>query len=158
MNNITDLKSSSHSDDLLALNNMFAKETSYLEYADWTHMLGQARFGYAAGREGLLIAFDQDADYDSPNFVWHRERLPHFAYIDRVVIAASAQGKGLGRALYERLFADARAAGFPVVACEINIDPPNPGSIAFHERLGFEAVGDQSLANGKRVGYYVIRL
>jgi uncharacterized protein len=33
-----------------------------------------------------MLAFDQDADYDSPNFLWFRERLARFVYADRVVV------------------------------------------------------------------------
>ena len=32
----------------------------------------------------FLIAFDQEADYDSPNFLWFKERLGRFIYVDRV--------------------------------------------------------------------------
>ncbi|MBW8882224.1 MAG: GNAT family N-acetyltransferase [Asticcacaulis sp.] len=158
MTDITDFTTSPNQTELLALNNAFAHDTSYLEQADWDHLVSQARFGYAINTDGFLIAFDEKAGYDSPNFLWHRERLQRFAYVDRVVIAAAAQGRGLGRKLYEQLALDARAAGFPVIACEVNIDPPNTTSIAFHEKLGFQRVGDQRLANGKTVGYYVLNL
>lgn len=158
MTAITELKTSPDQTELHALNNAFAAETSHLEPVDWDHLVAEARFAYAVGNQGFLIAFDETADYDSPNFLWHRERLPHFAYVDRVVIAATGQGQGLGRRLYDRLAQDARAAGYPVIACEINIDPPNPGSIAFHEKQGFQRVGAQLLPNGKTVGYYVLKL
>ncbi len=101
----------------------------------------------------LLIAFDQDADYDSPNFLWFRVRYPRFIYVDRIAVAPEARGSGLARALYEDLFQAARAAGHTDIVCEVNSDPPNPQSDAFHARLGFEDVGLGRLSSGKRVRY-----
>jgi predicted GNAT superfamily acetyltransferase len=34
------------------------------------------------------------------------------------------------------------------VTCEVNLDPPNPRSLAFHERLGFREVGRQATKGG----------
>lgn len=106
----------------------------------------------------FLLTFDQNADYDSPNFLWFRERYPHFVYVDRVAVAESARGAGLARALYDDLFQAARAAGHTDIVCEVNTDPPNPGSDAFHARLGFAEVGRADLANGKQVRYLRARL
>lgn len=142
-------------DELRALNNAFAAETSYQSEEDWTRLAGQARFGYAVPpADGFLIGMDQDADYHSPNFLWFKARFDRFAYVDRIVIAASAHGRGLGRALYERMFADAKAAGFERIVAEVNAVPPNPTSLAFHERLGFIAVGEQAFDTGKTVRYF----
>ena len=101
----------------------------------------------------LLITFDQNADYDSPNFLWFRARFDRFVYVDRIAVASSARGAGLARALYEDLFQAVRAAGHTDIVCEVNSDPPNPASDAFHARLGFEEVGRAELANGKQVRY-----
>ncbi len=140
-------------DTLRALNNAFARETSFLDAAGWARLTGMARFALATP-DAFLIGLDQDADYDSPNFLWFRDRYERFVYIDRVVVAASAHGQGLGRALYERLFAEAKAAGYPCVMAEVNVVPPNPGSLAFHEKMGFEAVGEAKLATDKAVRYF----
>lgn len=138
---------------LRALNNAFAKETSFLDEADWQRLTSMSRFAFATA-DAFIIAFDQDADYDSPNFLWFRDRYERFAYIDRIVVASSAHGQGLGRALYERLFAESKAAGYPCVLAEVNVNPPNPGSLAFHARMGFEAVGEQVLSPEKAVRYF----
>ncbi len=43
------------------------------------------------------------------------------------------------------------AAGRPL-CCEFNLVPPNPASLAFHDRLGFAACGEaDDPRNGKRV-------
>lgn len=31
---------------------------------------------------------------------------------------------------------------------EVNLDPPKPGSLAFHRRLGFASVGEQATTGG----------
>jgi predicted GNAT superfamily acetyltransferase len=152
MSAITDLSAQS-SQALNALNNAFAKETSFLDAADWVRLTGMACFSFATP-DAFIIAFDQDADYDSQNFLWFRDRFERFVYIDRVVVAASAHGQGLGRRLYEKLFADAKAAGFPCVLAEVNTNPPNPGSIGFHTKMGFDAVEDVTWSPEKSVRYF----
>ena len=149
---ITDLADQSP-EALRALNNAFAQETSFLDEADWARLTGMACFRFATS-DAFIIAFDQDAGYDSPNFLWFRDRFERFVYIDRVVVAASAHGQGLGRRLYEKLFDAARAAGFPCVLAEVNTNPPNPGSIAFHAKMGFEAVEDVTWSPEKSVRYF----
>ena len=142
------------SDALIGLNNAHAKETSFLEPGTFKTMVHNAF--YARGvlpAQAFLLVFDQDGNYSSPNFLWFRDRYPRFVYIDRVITAAEARGKGLARQLYEDMFEAARKAGHSLVCCEINSDPPNPGSDAFHAKLGFREVGSTLLANGKTVRY-----
>lgn len=129
-------------------------ETSPLDETRFGHMVGQSLFSWAHGeRDAYLIVFDQNAAYDSPNFLWFKQRYPEFAYVDRIVVAAEARGRGVARTLYEALFREARAAGFDKVVCEVNFAPPNPVSEAFHDRLEFAEVGRTTLANGKGVRY-----
>ena len=138
---------------LRALNNAFARETSFLDEAGWVRLVAMARFALATP-DAFLIAFDQDADYESPNFLWFRDRFERFVYIDRVVVAASAHGQGLGRQLYEKLFDEAKGAGYPCVLAEVNTNPPNPGSLSFHDKMGFEAVDDVTWSPEKSVRYF----
>ena len=139
---------------LLALNNTFAAELSFLTPEKAAQLVAQAFMAASVGEaDALLLAFDQDAAYDNPNFAWFKLRFPRFVYVDRVVVAEAARGRGLARALYLALFA--RAAGYERVVCEINLDPPNPASDAFHAGLGFEAVGSAVLPGaGKTVRYF----
>jgi uncharacterized protein len=129
-------------------------ETGPIDFA-WLEANAREWFlGVAAGEhEAFAIIFDETANYGSPNFHWFRERYPRFVYVDRIVVSESARGKGLARALYEHVFEAARAAGHSRVVCEVNFDPPNPGSEAFHAKLGFCEIGRATLANGKSVRY-----
>ena len=142
-----------------ALNGASEAETSPLTEARFKHMLGESLVSWAYGaREAFLIVFDRSADYDSANFLWYKARYPSFAYIDRVVVAEAARGRGIAKALYEGLFSRLSQAGFDKVVCEVNFSPPNPASDAFHARLGFRELGRAQLANGKGVRYLCRRL
>ncbi|BBK32233.1 hypothetical protein EDC65_1031 [Stella humosa] len=145
---------------LLALNNDHATELSLLSADGLAALLATAFHARMAGEgAALLVGLDQDAAYDSPNFLWFRARHPRFAYVDRVVVAPAGRGRGLARALYADFFAAAVAAGHDRVCCEVNTDPPNPGSDAFHAALGFREVGRATLPDrGKSVRYLMLGL
>ena len=98
----------------------------------------------------FLLAFREGADYDSPNYLWFSGRYGTFLYVDRVVVSLAEQGKRLGAALYDDLFAFARNKGIAVVTCEFDINPPNEVSRRFHARYGFREVGTQWVAGGKK--------
>ena len=90
---------------LLALNNAHAQELSWLEAERLEYLISEAFFARRIGRlDAFLLAFDQDARYDSPNFTWFRARYPRFVYVDRIVVAPSARGRGCARRLYDDLF------------------------------------------------------
>lgn len=136
---------------VLALNTIHASELSLLDEAGLKRLLEAAYVARRIGSlEAFMIAFDQDADYASPNFLWFRERYPRFAYVDRIAVAEGARGKGHARRLYEHLFEQARRDGHSVVTCEVNSDPPNPASDAFHDALGFRIVGEAAIYGGAR--------
>lgn len=144
---------------LLALNNAHAEQTSLLDPTRLQQMIAGAFQVATIGEiECFLIAFDQDADYDSPNFLWLRARHDRFVYVDRIVTAHEARGRGHARGLYRDLFAQAVAAGHDRVLCEVNRVPPNPGSDVFHERLGFTGIGEATSASGKTVRFLERRL
>jgi uncharacterized protein len=118
--------------------------------------------GGKAGSEqvqAFLLALRETATYDSPNFGWFAARYPRFLYIDRVVVSAAHQGQGLGRRLYDDLIAFARTTGTERVACEFDVDPPNPASERFHAGYGFVEVGTQHVGPArKRVSLRVLEL
>ena len=139
---------------VLELNNVHAEQTSLLDAKGLDRMLDMAFMAEAVGvLDAFLIAFDQDAEYGSPNFLWLRARHSRFVYVDRIVTAAAARGQGYATRLYRSLFDRARAAGHDRVLCEVNQHPPNPVSDAFHARLGFAGIGQAVLPGGKTVRY-----
>jgi predicted GNAT superfamily acetyltransferase len=71
-----------------------------------------------------------------------------------VVVAPQARRQGVARALYDDLAGLARAERIGLLACEVNLDPPNPRGLAFHEALGFLPAGEATdPRTGKRVRY-----
>lgn len=98
--------------------------------------------------EGFILAFRENSDYDSVNYQWFNERYDKFLYIDRVVISIEHQSEGLGEALYKWIFDHAEV---DKIAAEIDIEPPNPTSLAFHKNFGFKEVGQHSVAGGTKV-------
>jgi len=77
---------------LLALNNANAQELSWLEPERLAHLVGQAFLARRIGNlDALVLAFDQDAHYDSPNFLWFRAHYPRFVYVDRIVVIVGAR-------------------------------------------------------------------
>lgn len=138
----------------LALNAAVSEMTSPLDLLRLAQLLAAASAAPMALSEGrlagFLIGFAPGADYDSPNFRWFRARLPRFAYVDRVVVAPDMRGQGIARRLYARF---AALAGPVPLVCEVNVEPPNPASDAFHARLGFVEIGRGSPAPGKVVRY-----
>jgi hypothetical protein len=142
---------------VLALNNEHARELSFLDEARLATLIERAFYASRIGDlEAFLLAFDQDAEYDSPNFLWFKARFPRFVYVDRIAVAKEARGRGHARSLYRDLFDAAMAGGHDRVVCEVNSDPPNPASDAFHAALGFNEVGTASLYGGvKSVRYFV---
>jgi predicted GNAT superfamily acetyltransferase len=144
---------------ILALNQAQVVETSSLNPEQLHALLGQAfHVGLAAsGRDAFLVALDQDAISASPNFQWFKSRYRRFVYIDRVIVAPKMRGRGLARKLYEDLFAAAAHAGQQLIGCEVNVEPPNPASDAFHEALGFSEIGRGALAGGQKIVRYLMK-
>jgi len=142
---------------MLSLNNTHAKETSALDDASFAALLDMAFYarGIDRGATAFLIALDHNASYESPNFIWFKVVRESFIYIDRIIVLSSARGRGIARLLYDDLFSAARKAGHDRVVCEVNIDPPNPVSEAFHETMGFKRVAEATIHNGTKTVRYL---
>ena len=109
------------------------------------------------GATALLIALDHTASYINPNFNWFKTHHESFIYIDRVIVSGAARGQGLARELYQDLFVVAKQSGHDRVVCEVNINPPNPISEAFHATMGFVGVGQATIHNGTKSVRYLER-
>jgi predicted GNAT superfamily acetyltransferase len=97
---------------------------------------------------GFVLVLAPGAAYDSPNYRWFSERYDDFRYVDRIAVDVTAHRSGLGRRLYGAVFDHARDGGAPIVAAEVNVEPPNPVSSAFHTASGFTEVGRQDTYGG----------
>lgn len=144
-----------HFESILRNNAEFVHWLSPLDAAELTRLLDHADYArQAKDGEAVLIGYDGNGPYRHKNVDWLSERFSHYFYIDRIIIGASVQGLGLGRALYDDIAEYARSRGFEILACEVNTAPDNPVSHAFHQRYGFRAIGEAQYAQDKSVRYY----
>lgn len=137
---------------LVPLNDAAAPAVPLTSAADLARLIELSSLALAAQRDdtivGFIIAISPGADYDSENYRFFESRTTDHLYVDRIVIDEQERGSGLGSALYDAVFDAARRDGRAEVTCEVNLDPPNPRSMAFHERLGFVRVATQETKAG----------
>jgi predicted GNAT superfamily acetyltransferase len=143
---------------VLALNNSHSLELGQTDQERLGRSLSAATVAIVIGPVGqpdaFLIAFDHTVPAQGPNHAWFLGRRPRFLYVDRICVLPQARKRGLARALYSAVLAEAARRGTPLVCCEVNSEPPNPGSDAFHAALGFSEVGRAFLPDrGKSVRY-----
>ena len=138
---------------IVELNDAAAPAVPITAPADMERLLGLSSLALAAvGADGdvhgFVIALDPGSAYDSENYRFFEHRSTAHVYVDRIVVDSAARGSGLGRLLYDAVFERARSTGRAEVTCEVNLEPPNPESLAFHSRLGFAKVAEQSTKGG----------
>ena len=93
----------------------------------------------------FCITFDPGAPDAGANHQWFAERYKSFVYLDRIAIDSNHQNRGLGALLYQSVEQHMlNSAEHTLLCCEVNLEPPNPGSLRFHQRIGFAEVGQQS--------------
>lgn len=101
---------------------------------DW--MAARRAAGYpvlvAIDVEGRVAGYASFGDWRA--FDGYRHTVEHSVYV-----RPDTRGAGLGRRLMEALIARARSLGKHVMVA--GIEAGNAGSIALHERMGFERVG-----------------
>jgi predicted GNAT superfamily acetyltransferase len=67
------------------------------------------------------------------------------------VVAHKVLANGAGLSLFMRALSHAAEIGIPTLACEFDVDPPNPVSERFHAKFGFHEVSQQFVANGSKL-------
>lgn len=89
---------------------------------------------------GFVITFGPGTSYDSLNYQWFSDLYGgDFHYLDRIVLDDRFRRHGLGTAVYDQLEREAASVGR--LALEVNVEPPNPASLAFHAGRGYVEVG-----------------
>lgn len=89
---------------------------------------------------GFVICLPPGTEYASLNYAWFNQRYDNFLYVDRIAVSPDSRNQNVGTSLYAEVISVARENEVPVAA-EVNLVPPNPGSVRFHERNGFTKVG-----------------
>ena len=88
---------------------------------------------------GFVLVFGHGTPYDSDNYRWFHDRFDRFYYLDRIVIDDRFRRRGLASAVYDEVEAAATPAGR--LTLEVNVDPPNGPSLAFHRGRGYLELG-----------------
>ena len=110
----------------------------------------------------FCITFAPDAPHAGVNHQWFAERYKSFVYLDRIAIDSNHQNRGLGALLYQTVEQRMlESAEHSLLCCEVNLEPPNPGSLRFHKRIGFTELGQRTFNDFNRVsllGKNIIKL
>jgi predicted GNAT superfamily acetyltransferase len=97
----------------------------------------------------FTIAYLPGTSYASMNYRWHAERFDDFVYLDRIAVDPSFRRRGIAAAIYDRMEAEAAPHGRMV--CEVNSNPPNEASLAFHRARGYRELGHLTQPDGHQV-------
>lgn len=143
---------------VLKLNTAALPHVSDVKLSDMRRFLKQADpfLVVEEGKElaGFMIVLQQGLKYESLNYAFFCNNYSDFDYVDRIVISEKFRGQKFGTALYKHLFATSEKK---IITCEVNIKPPNPDSLAFHNMLGFKKVAEQVTENGKKSVAMMVR-
>lgn len=154
---LRDLLPTDHA-DVLALNERHVDLTSPLDAPRLAALVAWADRALVLDVDGafagFVLTYVHGSAYDGENFAWFSERYPDLAYLDRVVVHEDFRRRGLASLLYDDVEA---GCGRPLLALEVNLDPPNEPSLAFHRARGYVEVGQRE-SGGHRVSMLVKRL
>ena len=102
---------------------------------------------------GFIICMREGSTYGSENYKFFTQRLKKFLYVDRVVVDERHRRSGLGKAIYQDIFAYVNDKNLPI-ALEVNTEPVNQPSLKFHEKMCFEKVGSKDF-DDHSVAYFL---
>ena len=89
---------------------------------------------------GFVICLPPKTAYGSLNYLWFNERYDDFLYVDRIAVSTANRNQKIGSKLYQAVIDTASKIGVPIAA-EVNLRPPNPDSVRFHQHHGFTEIG-----------------
>jgi predicted GNAT superfamily acetyltransferase len=137
---------------VLELNQDSVLELSPLDDARLRYILALAHRGVVVAHDGDVLAFAiaiaPGTGYDSRNYARLSERFERFLYLDRIAVAERARRQGLGAMLYDAMEDAARP--FERMVCDVNVEPRNDASLAFHAARGYQPLEELAHAE-KRV-------
>jgi len=145
-------------ESVLALNNDAIPAVNALTFDELNGILRMAQKTWVVednGRVvGALVIIGPGASYQSANYSWLDRQFTNFCYVDRIIISPSNKRKGKGWKLYATLEKHAITTEADVLLCEVNVEPENPQSLAFHASLKWTPFQDREHGSGKVVRYF----
>ncbi len=98
----------------------------------------------------FALIMSKDSDYQSPNFLYFKNKYEDFIYIDRIAVQSNFQRNGIGTAIYNEINSIAKINSLPV-CCEVNTVPLNKKSLDFHYNKGFRKIEEVNYGKKKVV-------
>lgn len=141
-----------HLPELLAIYNQVVADTAAVYRDDPADLADRAAWLADRRAGGFPVLVAEDADGTLLGYASYgpwRGAFPGYRYTveHTIMIHRDARGRGLGRALMEALIERARAQGLHVMLGSVDAD--NAGSIALHEKLGFEVAARHAQVGAK---------
>ena len=147
---------------VLDLNERYVDLLAPLDQARLEELLGWAESASVIDVDGIfagfVLTFASGSAYDGENFAWFSERLDDFGYLDRVVIHQDFRRRGIASWVYDQLESACGETGRGHFALEVNLDPPNEPSLAFHRARGYTEIGQRVLGPGTARAHTVTML
>jgi len=149
-------------ESVLKLNNESIPAVNELLISELEDILSMSQKSWVVDVEknivAALITLGPGVQYQSNNYTWLETQFDNYCYVDRIMVDIHAKRNGFGKQLYAALETYAKEIGVEVLLCEVNIEPPNPQSLAFHTDLGWDPFHDREHAQGKKVRYFKKRI
>jgi predicted GNAT superfamily acetyltransferase len=140
-------------DDILKINAESSPHVAELDAQDLRRLAALASIALVAADcvrvVGYMLAFSSSDVYEGEEFQSFRARLVEpFLYIDQVAVCAAARRANIASQMYAWLLQRSRELGIFSLCCGVNMRPPNPVSLNFHGKLGFESIGELQTSDG----------
>jgi predicted GNAT superfamily acetyltransferase len=127
-----------------AINEQGLPGTGQVSQQELSDLLNISTLSIGAFREeellGFVICLSPETTYSSLNYAWFNNKYDDFIYVDRIAVLTDCRDEGIGSKLYEEVITYSQENAVPIAA-EVNLNPPNPGSMRFHHRFRFVEVG-----------------
>jgi uncharacterized protein len=143
-------------DLILAINRDSSPHVASLDLEELQRLVELADVSWVASREtqvvGYVLAMSNASRYDGEEFKYFLAKLDKpFLYVDQIAIAAHARRANVASRIYRVLTRWGRQRNIGRLCCEVNIQPPNPASLRFHEEAGFVRFGELETVDGRHV-------
>jgi L-amino acid N-acyltransferase YncA len=128
--------------DIAAIyNHEIANSTATFDLEPPTLAYWQQRLAGKHEGDHLLVAVDTDEDVVGYAYSWSYRPRPAYNLTREtsIYLDPSVRGQGIGQRLYPALLDAMSDSGVHTAVALVAL--PNPGSVALHERCGFEHVG-----------------
>ncbi|MBB6092466.1 hypothetical protein HNQ60_001344 [Povalibacter uvarum] len=147
-------------DSILGINAAAAPNVALLDRAELLRLTSMSGVFVVAetraGIVGYVLAMNSSANYDGEEFQHFRASLARpFLYIDQVAISLDARRSSVASDLYAHVEDLCGSRDVRMLCCEVNVDPPNPVSMRFHEKRGFSRFGELDTSDGRCVALLV---